>query len=57
MVKKTLVDILSVFFVSFFAATTFAEQLTAKLCKEKVIAATKLIAAEGETAFAKNQRS
>jgi signal transduction histidine kinase len=53
MVKKTLVTILGIFIVSFFAATTFAEQLTAKLCKEKVIAATKLIAAEGEAAFAK----
>jgi signal transduction histidine kinase len=53
MVKKTLVTVLGIFFVSFFAATTFAEQLTAKLAKEKVISATKLIAAEGETAFAK----
>ena len=53
MVKKTLVVILGIFIVSLFAATTFAEQLTPKLCKEKVLAATKLIGAEGEAAFAK----
>ena len=53
MVKKTLVVILGIFIVSLFAVTTFAEQLTPKLCKEKVLAATKLIGAEGEAAFAK----
>jgi len=53
MVKRMLVTMLGILIVSFFATTTFAEQLTAKLCKEKVIAATKLIAAEGEAAFVK----
>ena len=53
MVKKTLITVFGIFIASFFAATTFAEQLTANLCKEKVIAATKLIEAEGEAAFAK----
>jgi len=53
MVKKTLITVLGIIFVSCFAANTFAEDLSAKLCKEKVTAATKLIAAEGEAAFAK----
>ncbi len=53
MVKKTLITIFGIFIVSFFAATTFAEQLNPKLCKDKVIAATNLIATEGEAAFAK----
>jgi len=53
MVKKTLISIIGIFIVLSFAATTFAEQLTAKLCKEKVVAATELIAAEGEAAFTK----
>jgi methyl-accepting chemotaxis protein len=53
MVKKTLISVLGLIIVSCFAGNTFAEGLTAKLCKEKVIAATNLIAAEGEAAFAK----
>jgi len=52
MVKNTLVIVFSIFIVSIFATTTFAEQLTTKLVKEKVIAATKLIATKGEAAFA-----
>ncbi len=53
MVKKTLISILGLIIVSCFAANAFAEGLTAQLCKDKVMAATKLIAAEGEAAFAK----
>jgi len=53
MVKKTLISILGLIIVSCFAANTFAGELTAQLCKEKVIAAAKLIAAEGEAAFEK----
>jgi hypothetical protein len=53
MVKKTLITVLGLIIASCFTANTFAGGLTAKLCKEKVIAATELIAAEGEAAFAK----
>ncbi len=53
MVKKTVLGILGLVIVLCFAANTFAEELTAQLCKDKVVAATKLIAAEGEAAFAK----
>nr|MBC8472270.1 cache domain-containing protein [Planctomycetota bacterium] len=53
MIKRALVTILGILIVPLFTATTFAEQLTAKLAKEKVTAATNLIAAEGEAAFAK----
>jgi methyl-accepting chemotaxis protein len=53
MARRTLLTIVGIFIVSSFAATAFSEQLSAKLCKEKVIAANKLISAEGEAAYAK----
>ncbi len=53
MVKKTLISILGLIIISCFTANVFAEGLSPQLCKDKVITATKLIAAEGEAAFAK----
>lgn len=52
MMKKATISLL-VIFVSCLGTTAFAEELTAKLCKEKVTAACELIAAEGEAAFEK----
>ena len=53
MVKKTLIIFSSLLIALSFAASGFAEPLTPQLAKAKVIAACKLIAAEGEAAFEK----
>ncbi len=53
MVKKVLVSFLGVILVLCFTFTAFAEELTPKLCRDKVIAAVKLLEAEGEAAFDK----
>ncbi|MCP4671773.1 MAG: hypothetical protein GY857_10760, partial [Desulfobacula sp.] len=51
MVKKTLISILGLIIISCFSGNTFAEELTAKLCKEKAIAAAKLIEQNGDQAY------
>ena len=53
MVKKTFIIFTGLLVALFFTATGFAESLTPKLVKDKVIAACKLIEAAGEAAFAK----
>ncbi|MCD4720800.1 MAG: cache domain-containing protein [Desulfobacula sp.] len=51
MLKKSLTVILGLIIVSCFAFNGFAGELTAQLCKDKVIAAAKLIEQNGEKAF------
>ena len=53
MVKKTLIIFSSLLIALCFTANGFAESLTPQLAKEKVLAACKLLEAEGEAAFAK----
>jgi len=53
MIKKTLTIFSSLLIALCFTANGFAEELTPKLAKEKVLAATELIAAEGDAAIAK----
>ncbi|MCF6246658.1 MAG: cache domain-containing protein [Desulfobacula sp.] len=53
MVKKTLIIFTALFVTLCFNVSGFTEELTPQLAKAKVIAATKLIGAEGEAAFAK----
>ncbi len=53
MIKKTLITFTIIGVALFFSVNGFAEDLTPQLAKEKVIAATELIAAEGEAAFEK----
>lgn len=53
MVRKSFVIFTGLLIALAFTAQGFAESLTPQLCKEKVIAATKLLEAEGEAAFAK----
>jgi len=51
MVKKSLIVILGLIITFCFAGNGFAEELSAKLCKEKAIAAAKLVEQNGEKAF------
>lgn len=51
MVKKSLFVFFSLIIVTCFTANGFAGALTAKLCKEKAIAAAQLIKQNGEKAF------
>ncbi len=51
MVKKSLISILGLIIISCFAGNTFAEELTAQLCKEKATAAAKLIEQNGDKAY------
>ena len=51
MVRKSLFVIFSLIIVSFFTVNGFAGELTAKLCKEKALAAAQLIKQNGEKAF------
>ncbi|NOX33428.1 MAG: hypothetical protein GXP56_06785 [Deltaproteobacteria bacterium] len=53
MVKKSLIVFIGLMVTFFFAGNAFSEELTPQLCKAKVIAATKLLAAEGDAALAK----
>ena len=53
MVRKSFIMFTGLLVALAFTAQGFAESLTPQLCKEKVIAATKLIEAQGEAAFAK----
>jgi signal transduction histidine kinase len=53
MVKKTLTVCIGLMLALYFTSTGFAEKLTPQLAKAKVIAASKLLEAEGEAAFAK----
>ncbi len=53
MVKKTVIIFTGLLVALFFTANGFAEDLTPQLAKEKVIAACKLLEAEGEAAFEK----
>ncbi|MCP3930255.1 MAG: chemotaxis protein [Bacteroidetes bacterium] len=53
MIKKHYLMIIMVFFVLIFASNGISEPLTPKLSKAKVIAAVKLIEAEGDAAIAK----
>ncbi len=53
MVKKTLIIFTGLLVALFFTASGYAESLTPQLAKEKVIAACKLLGAEGEAAFEK----
>ncbi len=53
MIRKTLITFTILMVTLFFSVIGFAEDLTPQLAKEKVIAATALIAAEGEAAFEK----
>ncbi len=53
MIKKTLITLTIIWVGLIFTINGFAEDLTPQLAKEKVVAATALIAAEGEAAFNK----
>jgi methyl-accepting chemotaxis protein len=53
MVRKSLIIFFGLFIALCFTVSGFSEELTPQLCKAKVEAACKLIAAEGEAAFAK----
>lgn len=53
MARRFIFSLFVIIMASCWSTTVFAEGLTAKLCKEKVIAASELIGAEGEAAFAK----
>ena len=53
MVRKSIIVLLGLLIAFCLAGSGFAEELTPQLCKAKVEAACKLIAAEGEAAFEK----
>ena len=53
MIRKSIILFVGFFIAVYFAGTGFSEPLTPKLCKEKVLAAAKLLETEGDAAIPK----
>ena len=55
MIRKSIILFVGFFIAVYFAGTGFSEPLTPQLCKKKVLAAAKLLEAEGDAAIPKRK--